>query len=66
MKLFGSTQQLIDKATDGEKAKSLEMSLKTFLFQCYLVHNLYQQKSEVLHIFTSNKCYAVIWGMRGI
>ena len=57
MKLFGSTKKLIDKTKNGEKVPSLEV-VEVVLVQCNLVDNQYQQKSEVLYIFTPNKSYA--------
>ena len=50
MKLFCSTKKLIDKTKNGE----------VVLVQCNLVDNQYQQKSEVLHVFTPNKSYAYL------
>ena len=47
MKLFGSTKKLIDKTKNGEKVPSREV-VQVVLFQCNLVDNQYQQKSEVL------------------
>ena len=59
MKLFGSTKKLIDKTKNGEKVPSLEV-VEVILVQCHLVDNQYQQKSEVLYTFTSNKSYAYL------
>ena len=59
MKLFGSTKKLIDNTKNGESVPSLEV-VHVILVQCHLVHNQYQQKSEVLHTFTSNKSYAYL------
>ena len=53
MKLFGSTKKLIDKTKNGEK-------IEVVLLQCNLVDNQYQQKSEVIYTFLSNKCYAYL------
>ena len=47
MRLFGSTKKLIDKAKNGEKVPSLDV-VEVALVQCSLVHNQYQQKSELL------------------
>ena len=57
MKLFGSREKLIGKTKNGEKVPSLEV-FKIFLVQCKLLDNQYQQKSEILHTFTTNKSYA--------
>ena len=57
MKLFGCTKKLIDKTKTGEKV--LEV-VKVALVQCNLVDNQYQQKSEVLYIFTPNKFYVYL------
>ena len=51
MKLFGSTKKLTDKTKNGEKVRSLEV-FEVFLIQCNLADNQYQQKSEVLSVFT--------------
>ena len=59
MKLFGSTKKLIDNTKNGESVPSLEV-VHVILVQCHLVHNQYQQKSEVLHTLTSNKSYAYL------
>ena len=56
MKLFGSTEKLIDKTKNGEKVPSLEV----VLVQYNLLDNQYQQKSEVLNTFTVNKSYAYL------
>ena len=57
MKSFGSTKkEIIDKTKNVENVQSLEV----LLVQCNLVHNQYQQKSEVLNIFTLNKLYAYL------
>ena len=57
MKLFGGTRKLIEKIRKGEKVPSLEV-VEVVLVQCNLVNNIYQQKSEVLYTFTSNKACA--------
>ena len=56
MKLFGSTKKLIGKTKNGEKLPSLQV-VEVVLVQCNLVDNQYQQKSEILYIFTHNKSY---------
>ena len=57
MKLFGSTEKIIDRTKNGEDIPSLEV-LEVVLVQCNLVNIQYQQKSEVLNTFTPNKSYA--------
>ena len=47
MKLFGSTEKLIDKTKNGEKVPSLEV-VEVVLVQYNLVKNQYLQKPEVL------------------
>ena len=59
MKLFGSTKKLIDKTKYRENVPSLEV-VEVVLVQCNLVDNQYQQKSEVLYNFMSNKFYAYL------
>ena len=59
MKLFRSTQKLIDKTRNGEKVRSLQV-VEVFLVQCNLADNQYQQKSKVLYTFTPNKPYAYL------
>ena len=59
MKLFGSTKKLINKTKNGEKVPSFE-GVEVVLVQCNLVNNQYQQKSEVLYTFMSNKSYAYL------
>ena len=59
MKLFGSTQKLIDKRKNGGKVPSLQV-VEVVLVQCKLVDNQYQQKSELLYTFTPNKSYAYL------
>ena len=56
VKLFGSTKKLIDKIQNGENVSSLEVVLVQF----NLVHNQYQQKSEVLYTFTPDKWCAYL------
>ena len=57
MKLFGSTKKLKNKTKNGEKVASLAV-VEIVLVQCNLVHNQYQQNSEVLYTFTPSKSYA--------
>ena len=57
MKLFSNTKKLIDKTKNGERVPSLEV-VEVVLVQCNLVVDQYQQKSEALYTFTSNKSYA--------
>ena len=59
MKLFGSTEKLIDKTENGEKVQSLEV-VEVVLVQCNLVDSQYQEKTEVLYTFTPNKSYAYL------
>ena len=56
MKLLCCTKKLIDKTKNGENVPSLEV-VEVVLVQHNLVDNQYQQKSEVLYIFTHNKIY---------
>ena len=61
-KLFGpkiSPKKLIDKTKNEENLPGLEEDVRV-LVQCNLVDNQYQQKSEALYIFTSNKSYAYL------
>ena len=59
IKLFGSTKKSIDKTKNGENVTSLEV-IEVVLAQFNLVHNQYQQKSELLYTFTPNKSYAYL------
>ena len=59
IKLFGSTKEIINKTKNREKVPSLEV-VKVVLVQCNLVGNQYQEKSEVLYIFTPNESYAYL------
>ena len=54
MKLFGSTKKIIDKTKNGENVPSLEVVEVVFV-QWNLVDKQYQQKSEALCTFASNK-----------
>ena len=56
IKLFHSTKKLIDKKSSGENVRSLEAA-KVVLLKCNLVNDQYQQKSEILFTFTSNKSH---------
>ena len=59
MKLFGRTKKLIGKTKNGENVLSLEV-VHVVLVQYNLVHNQYQQKSEVLYTFVPNKIYGYL------
>ena len=52
-------KKLKDKTKNGENVPSLDVA-EVDLVQCNLVDNQYQQKSEVLYIFTPNKSYAYL------
>ena len=56
MKLFGRVKKLIDKSKNGENVWSVEV-IQVVLVQFSLVDNQYQQESEVLYTFRSNKSY---------
>ena len=47
MNCFGSTKNLMDKTKNGEIGPSLEV-VEVVSVQCNLVHNWYQEKSDVL------------------
>ena len=64
-KLFGSTEELINKTKNGENLLSLEV-VEVVLVQYTLVGNQYQQKSEVLHAFSTNKSYAYLLNVEPI
>ena len=59
IKLFDSTKKITDKTRNDENVPSLKV-VEVVLIQCNLVENLYQQKAEVLYIFTPNKSYAYL------
>ena len=59
MKLFGKSKKLIDKTKNGGNVPSLEV-FEVVLVWCNLVHNQYQQKSEVLGTFPPNISYAYL------
>ena len=54
MKLLGSSKKDVDKDKDGEDVAKLE-PVEVVLLHCNLVNNSYQQASEVLLTFVSNK-----------
>ena len=54
MKLLGSTKKDVDKDKDGEDVPRLE-SVEVVSVHCNLVKNSYQQASEVLFTFVTNK-----------
>ena len=53
MKLFGGTEELIDKTKNGENVSSLEV-VEVVLIHCNSVDNQCQENSEVLYSFTPN------------
>ena len=59
MKLFGCTKKLIFKTKNGENMTSIKV-VELVLVQCNLADNQYQEKSEVLYIFTPSKSYAYL------
>ena len=59
MKSFDSKKKLIEKTKNRENVPSLQV-IEVILVQCNLVDNQYQQKNEVLNIFTPNKSYAYL------
>ena len=54
MKLLGSTKKDVNKNKDGEDVPKLE-SVEVVLVHCNLVNNSYQQASNILFTFVSNK-----------
>ena len=56
-KLFGSTEKNNWQRKKRRKIPSIEV-VEVVLVQRNLVDNLYQQKSEVLYLFTPDKSYA--------
>ena len=52
-KSFGNTNKLKGKTKKEKNVPNLEVA-KVVLFQCSLVDNQYQQKSEVLNTYTQN------------
>ena len=63
MKLFGSTEKIIDKRKNGEIVPRLEV-VEVVLVQCNLINNQYQLKSEVLSTFTPNKFYGYLLNVK--
>ena len=59
IKLFCSTEKLIDKTKNWENVPSLGV-VEVVLVQCNLVDNQYQRKSKVLYTFTPSKSYAYL------
>ena len=59
IKLFCSTQKLIDKTKNWENVPSLGV-VEVILVHFNLVDNQYQRKSEVLYTFTPSKSYAYL------
>ena len=60
MKLFGSTKRLLDKTKNGENVPSLEVVEVASVQCCNLVDNQYQQNSDILNTFATNKVYAYL------
>ena len=59
IKLFCSTEKLIDKTKNWENVPSLGV-VEVVLVQCNLVDYQYQRKSKVLYTFTPSKSYAYL------
>ena len=59
MKLFGSTNKLINKTKNGEKVPSFEI-FEVVLVQRNFVDNQHRQTSELLYTFNPNKSYAYL------
>ena len=59
MKMSGGTKKSIDKTKNEEIVRSLEV-VEVVLVKCNLVDNKYQQNSEVLYTFRSNKSYTYL------
>ena len=57
MKLYDSTEKMIDQTKNRERLPSLEV-IEVVLVQCNLVDNQCQQKSEALYTFMLNKPHA--------
>ena len=57
--LFGNLKKLIDKTKNGQNVSILEL-VQVVLVKCSLVANQYQQKSEILFTFRSNKSCAYL------
>ena len=56
IKLFSSTNKLLDKTKTGENAPILKL-VEVVLVQCNFVDNQYQRKSKALYTFVHNKSY---------
>ena len=54
MKLFGNTENKINKDKNGENVPHLEIT-EVVLVHCNIVNNDYQQDSRVLYTFVPNK-----------
>ena len=54
MKLLGSTKKDIDQDKDGEDMKKIE-SVEDVLVHCSLLNNSYQQPSQILFTFVTDK-----------
>ena len=63
IKLFGSIKKLTDKTKNGENVPSLEV-VEVVLVQYTLAAKQYQQKSEVLYAFPSNKYYIYLLNVK--
>ena len=59
MKLFRSTNKLMDKRKTEKRVPGLEV-VEVVLLECNLVNNHYQKKSEILYTFTPSKSYAYL------
>ena len=59
MKLFGSTNILINKTKSDENISRFEV-IEAVLVRCNIADNQHQQESEALYTFTSNKSYAYL------
>ena len=59
LNFFVITKKLIDQTKDEENVPSLDV-VEIVLVQCNIVDNQYQQKSELLYTFTTNKSYAYL------
>ena len=56
MKLLGSSESKITKATNGENVPHLEIG-ELVLIHCNRVDNDYQQDSRILYTFVPNKTF---------
>ena len=59
MKLYGSTNKLINKTRNGKNVLSLEV-IEVFLVQYNLVDKEYQQTCVLLYTFIPDKSYAYL------